>query len=92
MGIDQGHKGLNSKLKRDIHFSPELVIVTVVNALRSPKMQQEESVLLINLVLHYVKKINFTTYKSLIDDFIRDVNNTYIHTLFVPNGLFGIKR
>ena len=70
MGIDQGHKGLNSKLKRDIHFSPELVIETVVNALRSPEMQQEESVLLLNLVVHYAKKINFTTYQSLIDDLI----------------------
>ena len=70
IGIDQAHKGLNSKLKRDIHFSPELVIETVVNALRSPEMQQEESVLLLNLVVHYAKKINFTTYQSLIDDLI----------------------
>ena len=70
IGIDQAHKGLNSKLERDIQFSPELAIETVVNALRTPEMQQEESVLLLNLVLHYAKKINFTTYKSLIDDLI----------------------
>ena len=70
IGIDQAHKGLNSKMKRDIHFSPELVIETVVKPLRSPEMQQEESVLLFNLVLHYAKKINFTTYKRLIDDLI----------------------
>ena len=70
MGIDQAHKGLNIKLERDIHFSPELVIETVVNVLRKPEMQQEESVLLLNLVLHYAKKINFTTYQRLIDDLI----------------------
>ena len=68
--IDQAHKGLNNKLERNVHFSPELVIETVVNALRSPEMQQEESVLLLNLVLHYAKKINFTTYQRLTDDLI----------------------
>ena len=70
IGIDKAHKGLNSTLERDIHFSPESVIETVVNALRLPEMQQEESVLLLNLVLHYAKKINFTTYQRLIDDLI----------------------
>ena len=70
LGIDKAHKSLNSKLKRDIHFSPELVIETVVSPLRSPEMQQKESVLVLNLVLHYAKKINFTTYQSLIDDLI----------------------
>ena len=70
MGIGRAHKGLDSKLEGGIHFSPELVIDTVVNVLRTPEMQQEESVLLLNLVIHYVKKINFTTYKSLIDDLI----------------------
>ena len=70
MGIDRAHKGFNSKKERGIHFSPELAIETVVNVLRSPEMQQEESVLLLNLVLHYVTKINFTTYKSLIGDLI----------------------
>ena len=70
MGIDRAHKGFNIKLERDLHFSPELVIETVVNVLRSPELQHEESALLLNLVVHYAKKINFTTYKSLIDDLI----------------------
>jgi len=75
MGIDKTHnkliaKDLNIKLERDLHFTPELVIETVVSVLRKPEMQQEESVLLLNLVVHYVKKINFTTYQRLIDDLI----------------------
>ena len=69
-GIDRAHQDLNIIPKRNIRFSPELVIETVVNVLRTPEMQQEDSVLLLNLVMHYVKKINFTTYKSLIDDLI----------------------
>ena len=73
MGIDRTHvkaKGFNIKLERDLHFTPELVIETVLNVLRKPEMQQEDSVLLLNLVVHYVKKINFTTYQRLIDDLI----------------------
>ena len=70
MGIGRAHKGSNSKLKRNIQFSSELVIKTVVDVLRTPEMQQDESVLLLNLVLHYAKMINFTSYKSLIDDLI----------------------
>ena len=69
-GIDRAHQDLNIKPKRKVRFSPELVIETVVNVLRTPEMQQEDSVLLLNLVMHYVKKINFTTYKGLIDDLI----------------------
>ena len=64
------NKGLNIKLERDLDFRPEKVIESVVNVLRRPEMQKRESVLLLNLVLHFAKTVNFTTYQRLIDDLI----------------------
>ena len=64
------NKGLNIELERDLDFRPEKVIETVVNVLRKPEMQKEESTLLLNLVLHFSKTVNFTTYQKLIDDLI----------------------
>ncbi|XP_020614384.1 uncharacterized protein LOC110052584 [Orbicella faveolata] len=64
------NKGLNSKLESDLDFRPEKVIETIVNVLRKPQMQKEESTLLLNLVLHFSKTVNFTTYQRLIDDLI----------------------
>ena len=63
------NKGLD-KLEKNLDFRPGKVIETVVNALRTPEMQQEESALLLNLVLHFVRSVNFTTYQRLIDDLI----------------------
>ena len=63
-------KDLNIKLDSDLDFRPEEVIKLIVNVLRRPEMQQEESVLLLNLAVHYVKSVNFTTYQRLIDDLI----------------------
>ena len=64
------NKGLNIALERDLDFRPEKVIETVVNVLRKPEMQKEESTLLLNLALHFRKTVNFTTYQRLIDDLI----------------------
>ena len=64
------NKGLNIKRERDLDFRPEKVIKTVVDVLRMPEMQKEESTLLLNLVLHFSKTVNFTTYQKLIDDLI----------------------
>ena len=62
--------GLDVALERDLDFRPEKVIKTVIDVLHTPEMQQEESVLLLNLVLHFAKSVNFTTYQRLIDDLI----------------------
>ena len=67
---DAHNKGLNIALERDLDFRPEKVIETIVNVLHRPEMQQKESVFLLNLNLHFVGKINFTTYQKLIDDLI----------------------
>ena len=64
------NKGLDITLEKDLDFRPEKVIDTVVNVLRKPEMQKEESTLLLNLVLHFSKTVNFTTYQRLIDDLI----------------------
>ena len=64
------NKGLNMNLERNLDFRPDKVIETIVNVLRTPEMQREESTLLLNLVLHFAKTVNFTTYQRLIDDLI----------------------
>ena len=64
------NKGLNIALERDLDFRPEKVIGIIADVLRRPEMQQKESVLLLNLNLHFVGRINFTTYQKLIDDLI----------------------
>ena len=64
------YKGLNITLEEDLDFRPEIVIKTITDVLHTPEMQQEESVLVFNLVVHYAKSVNFTTYQRLIDDLI----------------------
>ena len=64
------NNGENIALESDLDFRPEKVIETVVNVLRKPEMQKEESTLLLNLGLHFSKTVNFTTYQRLIDDLI----------------------
>jgi len=76
----------NIKLERDLDFRPEKVIETIVNVLRRPELQQEESVLLLNLVLHFTKTVNFTTYRRLINDLILAIksNDELLHGERVP--------
>ena len=64
------NEGLYITLEKDLDFRPEIVIKTITDVLHKPEMQQEESVLLLNLVVHYTKSVNFTTYQRLIDDLI----------------------
>ena len=61
---------LYMELERALDFRPEKAIEAIIDVLRKPEMQQEESTLLLNLVLHFVRSINFTTYQKLIDDLI----------------------
>ena len=61
---------LYMELERDLDFRPEKVLEAVIDVLRKPEMQQQESTLLLNLVLHFVRSVNFTTYQKLIDDLI----------------------
>ena len=61
---------LYKELEGDLDFRPEKVHEVVIDVLRKPEMQQEESTLLLNLAVHYVRSINFTSYQKLIDDLI----------------------
>ena len=71
MWIYHAHnEGLNIELESDLDFRPEKVIGIIADVLRRPEMQQKESALLLNLNLHFVGRINFTTYQKLIDDLI----------------------
>ena len=65
-----GNKGINITLESDLDFRPEKVIGIIADVLRRPEMQRKESALLLNLNLHFVGRINFTTYQKLIDDLI----------------------
>ncbi|XP_078349987.1 uncharacterized protein LOC144634826 isoform X1 [Oculina patagonica] len=70
-----GKAGKNS----DLDFKPSKVIETIVKVLRRPEMQKEESALLLNLVVHFVKDVNFTTYQKLIDDLIVVLKETEVN-------------
>ena len=61
---------LYKELEGDLDFRPEKVHEVVIEVLRKSEMEQEESTLLLNLDVHYVRSINFTTYQKLIDDLI----------------------
>ena len=71
MWIYHAHnEGLNIELESDLDFRPEKVIGIIADVLRRPEMQQKKSALLLNLNLHFVARINVTTYQKLIDDLI----------------------
>lgn len=63
-----------------LDFRPSKVIEPIVKVLRSPEMKVDGSVLLLNLVLHYTKTINFTTYQKLIDDLILALKETEVNS------------
>ena len=60
-------------------FRPSKVIETIVNVLREPEMKENGSVLLLNLLMHFVKVVNFTTYQKLIDDLILALKETEVN-------------
>lgn len=62
----------------DLDFRPEKVINDILRVLRRPLMQEEESVLLLNLGLHFPIGINFTTYQKLIGALIGNLKETEV--------------
>ena len=62
----------------DLDFRPEKVINDILRVLRRPLMQEEESMLLLNLGLHFPIGINFTTYQRLIGDLIGSLKETEV--------------
>lgn len=55
----------------DLDFRPHLVLESIRNVLRNDDMQSGDSLLVLNLGLHFPIGINFTTYQKLITDVIK---------------------
>ena len=61
----------------DKDFSVRRVLTEIFHAISQPFMDSDKSVLILNLGLHYVHTINFTTYMVLIDKTIRLLNERF---------------
>ena len=75
----------------DLDFDPQRVIIKILEVLDEPFMQTENSVLLLNLGIHFPIGINFTTYQGLIDDLIRSVKETEVDSRGVRVPLYKAK-
>ena len=62
----------------DLDFNPVKVFDAIRSVLNWPEMQQKDSVLLLNLGLHYPVSVNFTTYKKVIGDLIKILKATEV--------------
>ena len=62
----------------DLDFSPIKVLDPIRRVLSRPEMQQKDSVLLLNLGLHYPYTLSFTTYQEVIADLIKILKDTRI--------------
>ena len=62
----------------DLDFSPIKVLDPIRKVLSRPEMQQKDSVLLLNLGLHYPYTLSFTTYQEVIADLIKILKDTQI--------------
>ena len=60
----------------NLDFQPGKVIKTILSVLQRPEMQHQESVLLLNLGIHFPISVNFTTYQRLIGDLINTLKET----------------
>ncbi|KAL9954304.1 hypothetical protein ACROYT_G041823 [Oculina patagonica] len=74
----------NAELSRKQNDDLDFNAVNVLDALRSvlnrPEMQQKDSVLLLNLGLHYPVSVNFTTYQKVIADVIKILKGTEVNS------------
>lgn len=75
----------------DLDFDPQKVIIKVLEVLDHPFMQTENSVLLLNLGLHFPIGINFTTYRELIDDLVRILKETEVDSRGIRAPLYKAK-
>ena len=73
-------KGRSRTEDDDLDFSPIKVLNPIRSALGSPEMQQKDSVLLLNLGLHYPVSLNFTAYQKIIADVIKILKDTKINS------------
>ena len=63
-----------------LDFNPVKVFDAIRTVLDRPKMQLKDSVLLLNLGLHYPVSVNFTTYQNVITDLIKILKETEVNS------------
>lgn len=73
-------EALSKEQDDNLDFRPEKVIETIVSVLRKREMQRTESVLLLNLGIHFPISVNFTTYQRLIGDLIKELKETEVNS------------
>ena len=56
--------------KGGVDFQPSIILDTIRNVLRGSRMKSSQSLLVLNLGVHYTYTISFATYQKLIDDVI----------------------
>ena len=71
-------EGRSKKEDDDLDFSPVKVLDPIRSVLGRPEMQRNDSLLLLNLGLHYPVSLNFTTYQKIISDVIKILRATKI--------------
>ena len=64
----------------DLDFNPIKVLDPIRSVLGRPEMQRKDSVLLLNLGLHYPVSLNFTAYQKVIADVIKILTDTKINS------------
>ena len=73
-------EAVSKKEDDNLDFQPDKVKKTILSVLQRPEMQRQESVLLLNLGLHFPVSVNFTTYQRLIGDLINTLTETRVNS------------
>ena len=68
--IPYENEALGKSLTDEFDFRPSIILDTIRNVLRDNRMKSSQSLMVLNLGLHYPPSISFATYQKLIDDVI----------------------
>ncbi|KAJ7374433.1 hypothetical protein OS493_007539 [Desmophyllum pertusum] len=74
------NEALSKKQNDDLDFMPEKVLEAIRSVLGRPEMQLQDSVLLLNLGLHYPVSVNFTAYQRVMADVIHILKETEVNS------------
>ncbi|KAJ7374440.1 hypothetical protein OS493_007546 [Desmophyllum pertusum] len=74
------NEALSRKQNDDLDFMPEKVLEGIRSVLGRPEMQLQDSVLLLNLGLHYPISVNFTAYQWVMVDVINILKETEVNS------------
>ena len=61
---------LRNSLQAKLDFRPSIILDTIRSVLRDSRMKSSQSLLVLNLGIHYAYTISFATYQKFIDDVI----------------------